>query len=53
MGRFPNWQQLGYTPGVLVKSAEVIEKTRDELPRTAKERAVRAPLAEIARGKKE
>ena len=28
---------LGYTPGVFVKSAQVIERKGDELPRTAKE----------------
>ncbi len=48
-----NGNEWGYTPGVLAKSGEVIERMRDELPCTAKERAARAPLAEIARGKEE
>jgi hypothetical protein len=43
---------LGYTPGVFVKSAQVIESKGDELPRTAKECAVRAPLEESSRAKK-
>ena len=40
-------------PGVFVKSAQVIESKGDELPRTAKDCAVRAPLEESSRGKKE
>jgi len=46
-GRVADWplaeslwgkEQLGYTPAVFVKSAQCVEKERDELPCTAKQR---------------
>jgi hypothetical protein len=39
MGRFTEWEQLGYTLVVFAKSAQPIEKRGDELPNTAKERS--------------
>jgi hypothetical protein len=34
----PNWEVLGYTPGVLAESAQTVERKRDELNDSAKER---------------
>jgi hypothetical protein len=51
--------EAAYTPAFSVKSAQAIENNRDGFRsfererKSATERAVRAPLAEFARGKKE
>src|SRR6267154_8837 len=51
LGKTPRREEyfvLGYTPAVFVKSAQCVEKERDELPRTAKERAVCTPRRKLS-----
>ena len=45
---FPLWELLGYTPGVLAKSAEAIEKRGDEIFFLARERKNGARASEKA-----
>lgn len=44
---------LGYTPGVIAKSAQGIERAGVDFREDAEERKDRAPLAGIARGRRE